>query len=118
MSLGGSAAPDGDALVGRGRLDDLGEDAAGRGRVKEGYLGAANAGARSLIDQPDAGRAEGLEGLLHRLHAIGDVVKAGTAAGEELPHGGVRAERLEQLDVAVADVEQRRVDPLLLHGLA
>ncbi len=71
---------------------------------------------RSSISRTPA--ALGPECLLDRLHAVGDVVKPRAAAGEELPDGGVRAERLEQLDVAFADVEQRRLDALLVHRLA
>ena len=50
--------------------------------------------------------------------AVGDVVQAGPLALEELPDRRVGAERLQQLDVAVADVEQHRLDALLLDGLA
>src|SRR6185312_13164849 len=39
-------------------------------------------------------------------------------AAQELADRSLGPERLQQLDVAVADVEQRRVDALLRHGLA
>ena len=43
--------------VSSGRLDDLGEHPAGRGGMEEGYPGAADAGARPLVDQPQPGGA-------------------------------------------------------------
>ena len=39
-------------------------------------------------------------------------------AAQELADRGLGPKRLQQLDVAVADVEQRRIDALLGHGLA
>ena len=49
---------------------------------------------------------------------VGDVMQSRPPAAQELADRGIGAERLEQLDVAVADVEQRRVDALLRHRLA
>ena len=49
---------------------------------------------------------------------VGDVMESRPPAAQELADRGIGAERLEQLDVAVADVEQCRVDALLGHGLA
>src|SRR5262249_24708153 len=100
------------------RLDDLREDAAGGARMKKGYLGAADTDSRPLVGQANARGAERLERLLHRRHPVGDVVQAGSAAGQELAHRGLGPEWLEQLDVRVADVEQRGVDPLFLDRLS
>ena len=47
------------------------------------------------------------------LNAVGDVVQAGPLALEELADGRVGGERAQQLDVAVADVEEHRLDALL-----
>jgi hypothetical protein len=46
------------------------------------------------------------------------VVQARASLGEELAHCGVGTERLEQLDVAVADIEQDSLDALLGDRLA
>src|SRR5580693_7003817 len=56
------------------RLDDLGENPAGRGGMEKGYKGPADADARVFVDQPDAGRLECLERLLDGPHAVGDVM--------------------------------------------
>jgi hypothetical protein len=45
-------------------------------------------------------------------------MKSGAVLGHELADGCVRAERPQKLDVAVADVEKRRLDSLLVDGLA
>ena len=50
--------------------------------------------------------------------AVGDVVEARALALEELADRRVRPERAQELDVAVADVEQDRLDALLLDRLA
>ena len=44
-------------------------------------------------------------------------MQTGSPPGEELADRGLAPKRLKQLDVAVADIEQRRVDPLLGDGL-
>ena len=44
-------------------------------------------------------------------------MEAGPVPFEELPDGGVRGERAEQLDVAHADPEQHGLHALLPHGL-
>jgi hypothetical protein len=46
------------------------------------------------------------------------VVKPRSLLREELADGGVVAQRAEQLDMAVAHVEQHRLDALRFHGLA
>ncbi len=45
-------------------------------------------------------------------------MQAGSVASQELADRGVGAERCEQLDMAVPDVEQGRVDTLIGHRLA
>jgi hypothetical protein len=99
-------------------LDDLGQDAAGRARVQEGDEAVADPDPRLRVDQLDAGRGELLEGRLDVLDGVGDVMEAGALAGEELADRGVLAERAEELDVTVADVEQNRFDALLGDRLA
>src|SRR5947209_3613479 len=96
-----------------GGLDDLGEDAAGRARVYEGYSGAADPGPRVLVDQPQAGRRQRSKRVLDRRDSVGDVVQAGAPAGQELAHRRVWGKWLEQLDVTVANVQQRGFDALL-----
>ena len=49
---------------------------------------------------------------------VGHVVQARAVALQELADGRVRAERPQQLDVALADAEQHGLDALLLDGLA
>ena len=86
--------------------------------MKEGHPRAADPGPRRLVDEAHAGGGARVQRGLHRLDAVGDVVESRPPAAQELAHRGVGPERLEQLDVAVADVEQRRVDALLGHRLA
>ena len=50
--------------------------------------------------------------------AVGDVVETGALALEELADRRVGPERAQELDVAVADVEQDGLDALLLDRLA
>ena len=106
------------AIPGGGGLDDLDEHAGGRGRAHEGDAGAADAAARLLVDQLEPSTLDRLERGVDVAHLIGDVVKAGAALREELAHRGVLAERRKQLDVVLADVEQRGLDALLLDDLA
>src|SRR5438046_1849975 len=88
-----------------GRLHDLGEDAAAGGRVQEGDARAADAGPGLLVDQPQPGRLEALELGVDVGRLVGDVVQARALLGQELADGRVLAERREQLDVVLADVE-------------
>ena len=99
--------------------DDLGQHAAGRARVQERDARAADAGARLLVDQRACRpRLSARERRVDVGHLVGDVVQARALLGEELAHGRVRAERREQLDVVLADVEQHRLDALLGDDLA
>src|SRR5919197_1798318 len=99
-------------------LDDLGEDAARGGGVQERDARAAYAGARRLVDQPQAALAQRRQGGLDVGDLVGDVVQARAALGQESPHGRVAAQRAQQLDVVLADVEQHGLDALLVDHLA
>src|SRR3954466_1558013 len=99
-------------------LHDLGEHAARRLRVHEGHPRVADPGPRLLVDEPQAGRAQAVELGLDVGGLVGDVVQAGSLRREELADRRVGAERREQLDVALADVEQHGLDALGLDRLA
>src|SRR3954467_15537169 len=77
-------------------LHDLGEDAAGGGRVQERDARAADAGPRLLVDQAQARGAQPLELGIDVGRLVGDVVEPRTLLGQELPDGRVLAERREQ----------------------
>src|SRR3954447_18616322 len=93
-------------------LHDLGEDAAGGGGVQERDARAADAGARLLVDEPQPGSLQALELGVDVGRLVGDVVQAGALLGQELADGRVLAERREQLDVVLPDVEQHGLDAL------
>src|SRR3954464_14416271 len=99
-------------------LHDLGEHAARRLGMHEGHARVADAGARLLVDEPQAGRAQAVELGLDVGRLVGDVVQARPVLGQELADRRVLAERLEQLHVPLADVEQHGLDALGLDGLA
>ena len=64
--------------------------------------------------------AVGLHGFERRgavVDAVADVVQALTLVGEVLGHRRVVADRREQLDVGVGDLEERLLDPVLLDDL-
>src|SRR5919202_2060386 len=100
------------------RLDDLCQYAARRPRVHEGDTRVANAPPRRLVDELQAAVAERVEGRLDVADAVRDVVQPGPAAREEAADGAVGRERPQKLHVAFADVEQHRLDALLLDHLA
>src|SRR4051795_7365662 len=58
-----------------GGLDDLGEHGARAGGVQEGDAGGPDAGARRLVDEPDALLAQRDEGRLDVGHLIGHMVQ-------------------------------------------
>ena len=99
-------------LLSRG-LDDFGKDAAGRCRVQERDPRAADPDPRLLVDQAQAGGRARVERFLDGRDSVGDVVESRSALAQELADHGLRIERRQQLDVAVADIEQGRVDALL-----
>ncbi len=71
-----------------------------------------------LVDQPKTAPAQAIQLRGAVAHLVGDVVQAGAAGGEELAHGRVVAERHEQLDMALAHLDEHRLDALLGHDLA
>ena len=71
-----------------------------------------------LIDEANPGVAKRAERLLEIVHAIGDVMHAFAASGEEPTDRRVGTERAEELDVGRADAEQHLVDALMLDALA
>ena len=73
---------------------------------------------RLLVDQLHAGLLQRRERRVDVADLVGHVVQARALLREELPHGRVLAERREQLDVVLADVQQHGLDALLLDDLA
>src|SRR4051794_8183292 len=100
------------------RLHDLGEHAARRPGVHEGHARSPDARPRRLVDEPKPRGPQALELGLDVGRLVGDVVKPRPVLGQELADGRVRAQRRQQLDVALADVEQDGLDALGLHRLA
>ena len=72
----------------------------------------------ALVDQLDSRRPSSCNVGVDVRDLVGDVVQAGPVLREELAHGGVAAERREQLHVVLADVEQHRLNALLRDYLA
>jgi hypothetical protein len=81
-------------------LHELDEDAARRFGMEERDAVPPGSGPGRLVDESDALRPEASEVALQVLRAIRDVVQGRAAALEEPPHGGLRAERLQELDGA------------------
>ena len=98
-------------------LDDLGQHAAGRSRMQEGDAAVADTDPRLAVDQLEAGGADRGQRRVDVLHRVGDVMQARALAVDELADGGVGAERPQQLDMALADIEQDRLDALRLDRL-
>ena len=71
-----------------------------------------------FVDKAQAGVAHRLEGRVDVIRPVRHVVKAGSAPFEELPDRRVRAERPQQLDMALADPEEHCLDALLRDRLA
>src|SRR3954447_7212625 len=92
----------------------LGQDAMDGVGVDERYLQAEEPRPRLRVDQLDAGGREPLELAAQVVDAVGDVVHAGAAPGEEAADRRVVAERAEQLDAPRADAERCRLDTLLI----
>jgi diacylglycerol kinase (ATP) len=86
--------------------------------VKKRYLRVAYSGARRLVDQAHAGGAQLVERRRDVVDPVRDVVQPGAASREKAPDGRVLGQRRQQLDMAVTDVEQRRLDALLGDRLA
>src|SRR4051794_18548049 len=100
------------------RLDDLGQHAARGLRVQEGNARVADARARGVVDELQAAVAQRVERSVDVGDAVGDVVQPRPAGREEATDGAVGLQRPQQLHVAVADVEQDRLDALGLDDLA
>src|SRR5207342_3709243 len=73
---------------------------------------------RLRVDQLDAGAGQPLQRGVDVIDRVGDVMQARALALQVLADRGVGAERRQQLDVPVADVEQHRLDALRLDRLA
>src|SRR4051794_24708951 len=86
--------------------------------MQERHARVADAAARLLVDQLQAGVADGAERRVDVVAGVGHVVQARAVAGDELADAGILGEGLDQLDVAVADLEQNGLDALLLDRLA
>ena len=86
--------------------------------MEEGDRLWPDAGPRLGVDQLDAGVGKLAQRRVDVVDPVGDVVEPGALALEELADRSVGAERAQELDVAVADVEQDGLDPLLLDRLA
>src|SRR5436305_11303362 len=57
---------------------------------------------------------ESSQRLLDVVYPVGDVVEARAPASQELPDSRLWAQWLQELDVAVTDIHQDRLDPLFL----
>jgi hypothetical protein len=101
-----------------GRLHELGQDAALRGRVQERHLALPDPAPGPLVDQAQATRPALLERLGDVGAAVGGVMEPRAALGDEAPDRRLVPERPQQLDVGLADAEQSRLDALLLDRLA
>ena len=71
-----------------------------------------------LVDQPEPPGPALLEHLCDVRAAVGGVMEPRPPLGEKTPDRSVVAERLEQLDVGLADTQQRCLDALLGDRLA
>jgi len=100
------------ALAGRERKREL----AGGADQARSRAEAALRAARLRVDQLDALRSEIGERRVDVVHLVGDVVHARPALREEAPDRRVLAQRRHQLDAAVADTQQGRLDALLHDG--
>jgi hypothetical protein len=83
-------------------------------RVDERDLEAEHALSRRLVDQLGARVGEVHESSADVVHLVGDVVHPGAALREEAAHGGVLAERAEQLEPALPDPDRHGLHTLLV----
>ena len=100
------------------RLDDLCQNAAGVFGVGESYKRTTDADPRLLVDQLYSCRAEPNKLALDVADLVGDVMHPWAIAFKEAADGSVGAERLEQLYVVLANIEQDGLNSLLLNDLA
>jgi L-ascorbate metabolism protein UlaG (beta-lactamase superfamily) len=86
--------------------------------MDEGDLAGADPGPRVLVDQVHPRTGEPLEGRLDVTDGVGNVMEPGPVLRQEPADRRLRAEWGKQLDVAVADIDQHRLDALFGHRLA
>ena len=86
--------------------------------VQERDLEAEETLPRLLVDQLDSPLGELVDRRPDVGHLVGDVVHARTAFGQKLAHGCLFAERRQQLDPALADLQRSGLDALVGNGLA
>jgi len=87
-------------------------------RVNERDLPAEEAGPRPPVDELRPAGRQPLELRGDVVDREREVVHARAASGDEPSDRGVRAERREQLDPALAEAEERHLDAVLLEHLA
>src|SRR4051812_36648838 len=86
--------------------------------MQERHAAAADTDARRLVDEFKAGGICLLERTVDVRGLVRDVMQSRASRGEELADRGLRAERLQQLHMTLADLEQHGFDTLLLDDLA
>ena len=69
------------------------------------------------VDELGALFGQPCERVANVLHLVGDVVHAGSAAGDEAADRRVLTQRRQQLDPAPADEERGSLDALVVHPL-
>lgn len=87
-------------------------------RVDERDLEAEQTLAGAFVDEIRAGTRELGERGVEVAHLVGHMMHPGSSLREEATDGRVLAERLEQLDAAVADADGSGSDSLLVHRCA
>src|SRR5579884_3534346 len=97
-----------------GSGDHLREDAVHGVGVDEGHLQPEHAPAGRRVDQLRSRLGELGERRVDVADLVGHVVHSRSPPGEEPTHGGVLAQRTEQLEPALPDTDAGRLDPLLL----
>src|SRR5438132_8290427 len=78
---------------------------------------AMSAGHRSVIDEPETFRLQPGQMLIEIRDTQADVVNAFAAPGHESTDRRIRGQRLEQLEIRIADVQESRAQALRLDGL-
>src|SRR5579885_618079 len=84
--------------------------------MEEGHEVAARAGAGRLADELQAGGAAARQGGSDIRDAVGHMVEAGAALGQELADGAIVQDGREQLDPPVAALQHRYLRALILQG--
>src|SRR4051812_42819860 len=100
------------------RFYQLGQHPAGGARVKEGDARIADANTGLRVDQLHTGLLQPAEHVVDVGDGVGDVMKPRAPLLQVLADRGLRTKWPQQLDMALADVEQRGLDPLRFDGLA